>query len=155
MKKAVRRIYRMMLEMLDVCGWVTYVWVTRISRCLGLSAAFREAYNTGVLCVWYVSIGIHSILFHVEFEDGLIISVLNNRGNSSQKFTFGNRKVCKKKKTPTIFQPPPFSNSYVAQGTGWFVPLHTRVSKITGAYAKKKSWRWAQVSFLLTAWDYA
>jgi hypothetical protein len=37
----------------------------------------------------------------------------------------------------------------------YFAPLHIRVFKITGAYAKKqKSWVWVKVGFLLTEWDY-
>jgi hypothetical protein len=43
---------------------------------VGLSGEFREAYNTGILQFWYLSIDIHFIVFHVEFEDELSISVM-------------------------------------------------------------------------------
>jgi hypothetical protein len=46
---------------------------------LELRAEFREAYWTGTLQVWYLSKDIHFFLLHVEFEDGLTISVLKNR----------------------------------------------------------------------------
>jgi hypothetical protein len=51
---------------------------TEISRCLWLNVVFGEAYNINTLQVRYHSIGIHFILFHVEFKDGLSILVLKN-----------------------------------------------------------------------------
>jgi hypothetical protein len=45
---------------------------------LGLGVMFREALNTCILQVWYPSIVIHCTLFHVDFENGLTISVLQN-----------------------------------------------------------------------------
>jgi hypothetical protein len=45
----------------------------------GLSAVFREAYNTSMLQQRYHSIDIHFILFHVKFEVGLSILVWKNR----------------------------------------------------------------------------
>jgi hypothetical protein len=46
---------------------------------LELSIVFREAYNISILHVWYLSIDIHCILLHVDFEDMLFITVLRNR----------------------------------------------------------------------------
>jgi hypothetical protein len=51
----------------------------------GLSVAFRENNNTVMLLFWYLALDIQSVLFHVEFEAGLSISVLKTRGNSTQK----------------------------------------------------------------------
>jgi hypothetical protein len=50
-----------------------------------LSIVFREAYSTGILQVWYLSIDIHFILFHEEFEDGLSILVFENRAAYHKK----------------------------------------------------------------------
>jgi hypothetical protein len=46
---------------------------------LGLCVAFKEAYNTGTLQVWYPSIDIPFVVLHLKFEEGLSISVLKNR----------------------------------------------------------------------------
>jgi hypothetical protein len=70
----------------------------------GLRAVFRRAYNTGILQVWYLSIDMHSTLSHVEFEDGLSVSVLKNRNHSPYKITAGNEKNLKKKAPPRFFQ---------------------------------------------------
>jgi hypothetical protein len=51
---------------------------------LGLSVVFREAYNAFMLYGWYLSIDMHSILFHVEFKDGLSISVFKTRATHYQ-----------------------------------------------------------------------
>jgi hypothetical protein len=37
---------------------------------LGISVEFREAYSGGILPFWHLSINMHFILFHVEFEGG-------------------------------------------------------------------------------------
>jgi hypothetical protein len=49
---------------------------------LGLSVVLKGAYSTGILQVWYNSINIHFILHHVEFGDGLYISVLKTGATS-------------------------------------------------------------------------
>jgi hypothetical protein len=46
---------------------------------LGFSVAFTDAYNTGILPFYYHSVDIHPVMLQVEFEDGLSISVLENR----------------------------------------------------------------------------
>jgi hypothetical protein len=46
---------------------------------LGLGVVLKGAYSTGMLQVWYHSIGLHFILPMLEFEDGLSMSVLINR----------------------------------------------------------------------------
>jgi hypothetical protein len=85
---------------------------------LGLSVAIREAYSTGILYVWYHSTDIRFILLHVQFEDGLSSSVLKKGGNSTQKFTTGNRKkfqiVIKGPPAQFISHPAFFTPSYVA-----------------------------------------
>jgi hypothetical protein len=45
----------------------------------GIGVALREAYNTGLLLLWYRSIGMHFTLLHVKFEDVLSMPVLKNR----------------------------------------------------------------------------
>jgi hypothetical protein len=45
----------------------------------GLGVVFKDTYSTGILQVWDTLIDIHSILFFVEFENGLLIAVLRNR----------------------------------------------------------------------------
>jgi hypothetical protein len=46
---------------------------------LRLNVVLREEYNTDILQVWYPSIDMQCILFDVEFENGLSISVLKDR----------------------------------------------------------------------------
>jgi hypothetical protein len=70
---------------------------------LGLHAVLKEAHSSDILQIWYHSIDKHCILSHVEFEDELYISVLKNRGNSSQKLQLEIEKFLKK----SIFQSPP------------------------------------------------
>jgi hypothetical protein len=50
-----------------------------------LGVVFREAYSTGILQVWYLSIDVYFILFHMEFEDGLSILVFENRAAYHKK----------------------------------------------------------------------
>jgi hypothetical protein len=56
-------------------GGLPTLWALKLIAVLGLGGEFREARNISILH----SIDIHSILFHVKFEDGLSISVMNNR----------------------------------------------------------------------------
>jgi hypothetical protein len=46
---------------------------------LRLDGEFRDAYNTGMLHVWYLVIDMHFILLHVKFEGGLSISILKTK----------------------------------------------------------------------------
>jgi hypothetical protein len=55
------------------------LWPLEKIAILGLDVVLKGAYSTGILQVWYHSIGVHFILLHVEFEDGLSISFLQNR----------------------------------------------------------------------------
>lgn len=67
----------------------------------GLSGEFREARNAGIFRVWCLSIDIHFIMLHVEFEVGLSILVMEKQGNSSQKLII--EKYLKKVKPPTHY----------------------------------------------------
>jgi hypothetical protein len=83
---------------------------------LGLCAVLGEAYSAGILKFWYISIDIHFILCHVEFDGGLSISVLKNKATRHKnppleivKFQT-KRQMCQR--LPLIvFPTPPFSNS--------------------------------------------
>jgi hypothetical protein len=58
---------------------------------LGLNGELKEVYDAGILQVWYLSIDIHSILFHVKFEDGLSIPFMKERQLATE-FTTGRSK---------------------------------------------------------------
>jgi hypothetical protein len=49
---------------------------------LRLNKVFIEAYSTGILHVWYHLIDMHFIVFRVQFEDGLSISVLKTEAHT-------------------------------------------------------------------------
>jgi hypothetical protein len=71
MTKAVLRIFLMMARMLGLRARITDFGAAGINRCFGgLYGTFREAYNTGILQVWYLLIEKHFILLHVDFEEG-------------------------------------------------------------------------------------
>jgi hypothetical protein len=55
---------------------------------LGLYVVPREAYNTGILQVWYFSVYIHFILLHMEFENGLSVSVSDNRPTHHKRYNW-------------------------------------------------------------------
>jgi hypothetical protein len=79
MAKAVPLIYLVIPRMVDFGGCVINFRALESVAVLELNVVFREAYDTGVLQVQYLSIDIHSLLFHVKFEDSLSISVSRNR----------------------------------------------------------------------------
>jgi hypothetical protein len=47
---------------------------------LRFSGESQEAYNTGILQFWYLSMDTHSTLLHVKIEVRLFISVLRKEG---------------------------------------------------------------------------
>jgi hypothetical protein len=68
-----------------------------------------EAYSTGIYQFWYLSKDMHSFLFHVEFEDGLSISVVKNRARCNKNSQLEIKKVSKNQAaTPLFFHTPPF-----------------------------------------------
>jgi hypothetical protein len=67
---------------------------------LGLDDEFREAYNTGMLQIWYLSIDVRSILVHVEFEYGLSISVAKSRATCHKNLQLEIEKFPKQSKPP-------------------------------------------------------
>jgi hypothetical protein len=76
----------------------------------------REAYRTRTFQFWYHSMDIHFNLFHVEFEDGLYISILKIRATHYKNLQLETVKFLKKSnlfksRPPTLFPTPPFSNS--------------------------------------------
>jgi hypothetical protein len=64
---------------------------------LRLSVVFTDTYDTCILQVWYISIGMHFILLHVEFEDGLSLSGLKYRATCPKNFATKNRKGSQKR----------------------------------------------------------
>jgi hypothetical protein len=70
---------------------------------LGLSVVSRAVYSTGILQIWYLTIDIHFILFHVEFEDRLSTTVLNNRATRPRNSPLEIEKILKKVKSPAHF----------------------------------------------------
>jgi hypothetical protein len=78
-EKVALRIYRMMLRILNFGGGSLTLRLPESVAILGLSVVIREVYSTGILQFWYFLIDEHFILPHVEFEDGLSISVLENK----------------------------------------------------------------------------
>jgi hypothetical protein len=78
MKNVVLFIYRMILKMFAYSWTMTDFGASGSGQCLGASVALRVAHSTYTLQVWYLSIDRHFFLIHVEFEDGLSISVLKN-----------------------------------------------------------------------------
>jgi hypothetical protein len=67
----------------------------------------KEAYNMGVLRLGYLSIDIRCFLFHVEFEDGLSISVLKNRPTQYKNSQLEIVKFLKSQVCPPPFISPP------------------------------------------------
>jgi hypothetical protein len=82
----------------------------------GLCGEFREAYIKVILQFWYHSIDIHSILLHVEFEDGLSIPVTKTRCNSHKNLQLEIEKFLKKETQTALplFQTPPLFKNLVA-----------------------------------------
>jgi hypothetical protein len=106
--KVVLLIYGTMLRTLDFNVWIPNVGVIGINRCLELNVEFREAYSTRIAHIWSPTIHINCILFHVEFEDGLSISVLKDRATRHKNVQL---KIIKFLKKSNVFQTPPFSNT--------------------------------------------
>jgi hypothetical protein len=55
---------------------------------LGLGVVFREAYEIGWFPFCHILIHIHFILLHMEFEDGLSISVLKTRATRNKFYNW-------------------------------------------------------------------
>jgi hypothetical protein len=91
------------------------LWPLESVSILGLSVVLREAHSKGAFQVWYHSIDIHSILFHVEFEDGLSISVLKN-GNWLQNLQL---EIVKKSLSPSFFSNGGVLNSWLVFFGPW------------------------------------
>jgi hypothetical protein len=60
---------------------------------LGLSVVFREEYSTAKSQIWYHSVDMHFVLFHVKFEDGLIISVWEKKATCHKYLQLENQKI--------------------------------------------------------------
>jgi hypothetical protein len=84
MPKGAPLIYRIMPSMSGLHGCIAGFGAIVISRCFGIRVVLRKAYNTDILHDWYQSIDVHCKMLHVEFDDGLSISVLK-QGSSVQK----------------------------------------------------------------------
>jgi hypothetical protein len=85
----------------------------------------------------YLSIGMHFILFHVEFEDRLSISILKNMATWYKNLQL---EIEEKSKCVLFGCPSPFSSYCVRGGQPrLYTPLHTRAYKTTRAYLKKQS----------------
>jgi hypothetical protein len=78
----------MMPRMWGFGGSIIDFAATGTCRCLKINAVFRGATSTFILQVWYLLIGIHFIVFHVEFDDGSSIS-FEKQAASSQKICNG------------------------------------------------------------------
>jgi hypothetical protein len=102
----------------------------------GLTGKFRQAYNTDILQVWYLSIDMPSILLHMEFEDGLSISVLKNRATCHKNLQLGIEKFLRvKDRWPILFHTPPFWKSRWWSRLG--APMHVKASRMIGTYSKE------------------
>jgi hypothetical protein len=81
-------------------------------------------------------------LIHVEFEDGLSISVLKNWATCHKDLQLESWKLLKKsnlfKGRPTIFRTLPYSSSRVPSNRSRFATVHISVSKIAEASVKSK-----------------
>jgi hypothetical protein len=66
---------------------------------LELKIVFREACITGIHQIWCLLIDIHSIAFHVKFEDRLSTSVLRNRATRCKKVQLYKSKSFQKSQT--------------------------------------------------------
>jgi hypothetical protein len=85
MKKGVLILYRMEPRMLGFGGQFPTLGPLESVANLGLSVVFREPYSASILQFWYILIDIRFILLHVEFEEGLSISVVKNRATRYEK----------------------------------------------------------------------
>jgi hypothetical protein len=119
---------------------------------LALDVGFREAYNTGILQVWYHLIDIHFSILHVKFEDRLSISLLKNKATRTKNVELEIVKFLKRVKgvKPTR----PFSKLRFFPTLVCLCRLGAPVLVRT-IFNKVKSWRCVQVGFLLTELGYA
>jgi hypothetical protein len=96
MKKVVLRIYRMLPRMFCFVGWIPDIGATEINRCFGaqysVQRSMQHRYSSILVCFD------RSVLYPVSCEiwKRVIEPGLENQGNSTKKFTAGNRKVSKK-----------------------------------------------------------
>jgi hypothetical protein len=100
-------IYRLIARKFGLLGWIAVFDTTPISRFWGrLLVAFTDVYDMKMHCSRYHSIDMHCIMLPVKFDDGLSISVLENKQlykkNGSQNFTLS------KSYWFFNFQTPPF-----------------------------------------------
>jgi hypothetical protein len=83
--------------MLGLGGWIAKYEVTESVADFGLGGVFTHTYDTDILQVWCISIDMHFILLHVEFEDELFLSVSKYRATCHKSLQLL-LKVLKKKK---------------------------------------------------------
>jgi hypothetical protein len=108
-----------------------------------LHVVIKKAYNTSTLQVWYISTDVCFILFHVEFEGGLSISVLENRATCHKNLQleiemFQKVQMFLKTAVHSIFTSCPFRTLAVrCSRPGLGTPAYVRVSKMTGTYSKE------------------
>jgi hypothetical protein len=88
------------------CHWVVFHSVALLRLCVVLT----DTYNIKVLCSWYRSIDVDCILFHVNFEGGLSMSVLRNRATSWSSKPMSFQKSCNFK---NFHHPPARGDSHL------------------------------------------
>jgi hypothetical protein len=108
MKMGILLNYWMVPKMLSLNEWATNFWGPESVAVFGLGAVFSGACNIYTLPFWNLLIDIHSILFHVEFEGGLSLSVLKTRATCYQNMHLRTVKFLKKKGPPFISTPAIF-----------------------------------------------
>jgi hypothetical protein len=93
-------MYRMLLRILSFRGLFANFGAGGISRCFGDMWSFRRRiqYSTRILQFCYPSVDMCLILLHVEFEDGLSISVLKDRATRYERLELEIVKFLKKSK---------------------------------------------------------
>jgi hypothetical protein len=104
---------------------------------LSLSGELREAYNTSIFHVWYLSIDRRFILLSAEFEDGSYISVLKNRATYHKHSHLETKEFLKRQKSSKTAHPLNFTPRLLPSRLG--VPMHIRVFKMAGTYLKESS----------------
>jgi hypothetical protein len=130
-----------MSRVLGYGGSITNFGFLESDAVLGLNIVFRESYNTDILQVWYHSTDIHSILSHVEFEDGLFISILKNRATRHKILQLEIEnflKIVKSIERPPLFSNPAVSISYVCCNHSRLFYLRApEFQTIAGTYSKE------------------
>jgi hypothetical protein len=79
MKKAILFIYRLISSMLVLVDERSTLGSLESVAVLEVCVVFGAVTSTGILLFWYLSVAIHFIIIHVQFDDGLSISVLKIR----------------------------------------------------------------------------